>query len=1086
VTSRSSLQYALAIVAILLCISGHRAAAASSQVQAPPASGGPVVVVDSGQPVVRLAVADGQDIRFARISRTQGLSQTRVEKIVQDDLGFIWFGTQYGLNRYDGYRFKVFVHDDKDPESLGGVDIFSLFKDHSGTLWIGCAHSLDRFDSRTSTFEHYRVDTEQPGQPDLTVRHISEDRSGTLWLSTAVGLYSLDPTSRRTLKYHHDQDDTASLASDYIKFTGTDRRGDFWVADSEGLEQFDPRQARVKLRIPLPESRDLSFYEDRTGTFWLLFASGNGLATFDRDTRQLTRYSFNGQETPGGPLTGAISMVEDGAGTLWVGTLSDGLLQFDKNRRAVVRYTNHPADPESLAENRITVLYADRGGNIWTGLGASEPNLFATRQPGFKPLPADPETYANLGEALVNCLYEDHSGYLWIGMTGVLKRLDRKTGQYTHFAIPQHGIASDVISLVEDAEGFLWIGTSGQGLYRLDPATGRTQSFRHTPSDPTSLSNDVVQRLYIDHTGTLWATTWDGFDRYDAARGTFKTYRSDARDHNVAMPIAEDSSGHLWLGTAIPGLLRFDPVSGQFQSFEYAANPAASTGSDKTNTIHIAGPEAIWSGTQNGLYRLNPRTGQIAAYSSKDGLPGNAVSCILDDRRGNLWISTNEGIASFNQATRTFKQYSAADGLPGHDLTGWWACFRSHSGEMFFGGFHGATAFYPDQIVADAYAPPVVLTGFQLSGPAVDPNRQLLLDRSIAYTAQHTLSFGENSFSIEFSALSFRSPATNRYRYLLKGLDSTWHEVRSDRRVASYTTLPPGDYEFRVQGATSRGPWSEPGVAVRLVILPPWWQTWWFYAAVCCLLILALFAAYQRRLRQLDRLFEVRLEERTSERTRIARELHDSLLQGFQGLMFRLQAVRGMLPGRPGDAERALDVALDKADEAIAEGRDTVQDLRSSVLVESNLVAAIAAMGQEIAASATGEAAPSFRVIVEGEERSLDLTVRDEVYRIVREAARNAFRHASARAIEVEISYGDSQFSARVRDDGIGLDPNIVDRGQRTGHWGLPGMRERAESFGGNLNVWSERGAGTEVEVSIPGQIAYAKKRTSYPFWAAK
>jgi signal transduction histidine kinase len=263
------------------------------------------------------------------------------------------------------------------------------------------------------------------------------------------------------------------------------------------------------------------------------------------------------------------------------------------------------------------------------------------------------------------------------------------------------------------------------------------------------------------------------------------------------------------------------------------------------------------------------------------------------------------------------------------------------------------------------------------------------------------------------------------------------------------------------------------------VILPPWWQTWWFYAAVCCLLILALFAAYQRRLRQLDRLFEIRLEERTSERTRIARELHDSLLQGFQGLMFRLQAVRRMLPGRPGDAERALDVALDKADEAIAEGRDAVQDLRSSVLVESNLAAAIAAMGQEIAASATGEAVPSFRVIVEGEERNLDLTVRDEVYRIVREAARNAFRHASARGIEVEISYGDSQFSVRVRDDGIGLDPNIVDRGQRTGHWGLPGMRERAESFGGNLNVWSERGAGMEVEVSIPGQIAYAKRRTS-------
>jgi signal transduction histidine kinase len=251
-------------------------------------------------------------------------------------------------------------------------------------------------------------------------------------------------------------------------------------------------------------------------------------------------------------------------------------------------------------------------------------------------------------------------------------------------------------------------------------------------------------------------------------------------------------------------------------------------------------------------------------------------------------------------------------------------------------------------------------------------------------------------------------------------------------------------------------------------------------------LLLALFAAYRLRLRQLDRLFDIRLEERTSERTRIARELHDSLLQGFQGLMFRLQAVRRMLPAKPLDAERALDVALDKADEVIAEGRDAVQDLRSSVFMESNLVAVIAAMGQEIVASATTDAIPSFRVIVEGKERDLELAVRDEVYRIAREATRNAFRHAAARAIEVEISYGELQFSVRVRDDGIGLDPNIVDEGKRSGHWGLPGMRERAASFGGNLSVWSERGAGTEVEVSIPGGIAYARKRSSYHFWAAK
>jgi len=574
--------------------------------------------------------------------------------------------------------------------------------------------------------------------------------------------------------------------------------------------------------------------------------------------------------------------------------------------------------------------------------------------------------------------------------------------------------------------------------------------------------------------------------RFDAAHGTFKTYLSNANDRNAAMPIAEDASGHLWLGTVFSGLLRFDPVTEQIQAFEYRPNPdLAGTGSDKTNTLYIGGPDAIWSGTQNGLYRLNPRTGATTAYFTKDGLPSNAISCILKDRHNNLWISTNRGVAKFNPRTQAFKQYSVADGLPGQDLTGWWACFQSPSGEMFFGGFHGATSFFPDQIVEDTYAPPIVLTRFQLSGPAIDPNRALLLDRSIAYATQRTLSFRENSFSIEFSALSFRSPATNRYRYQMLGLDSTWHEVESDQRVAGYTTLPPGRYAFRAQGATSRGPWNEPGVSLQVTILPPWWATWWFYAAVGCLFILILFGAYQLRLRQLAHLFEIRLEERTSERTRIARELHDSLLQGFQGLMFRLQAVRRLLPGRSEEAVQALDVALDKGDAAIADGRDAVQALRSSVLIESNFVNVMGAMGQEIVSSGESDFPPAFRVIVEGKEQELEVTVRDEVYRISREATRNAFRHASAEAIEVEITYGDALFSVRVRDDGLGLDPNIIDRGQRSGHWGLPGMRERAASFGGRLNVWSERGAGTEVEVSIPARIAYARKRMSQHFWSA-
>lgn len=1052
----------LAIAACLL--------AAHPQVSANP-SPVPEAVVESR--TVPLPVTDGSDIRFTRLGRDRGLSQTRVTRIVQDNLGFMWFGTQYGLDRYDGYRFKVFVHDQSRPNSLGGVDIISLFKDRAGALWIGCAHSLDRLDPSTEMFEHFRVDPEHPGEPDVTVHHISQDRTGLLWLTTASGLYRLDPATRKSTRFHHDPAQPNSLQSDVIKSTGEDRRGALWVADGYGLEQLDPERG-VRWRIPVREPRDMSFYEDRRGVFWVTYASGNGLAVFDRARNTLTRYSFNDEQTPGGPLTGVIGMVEDHNGTLWVGTLADGLLKFDAERRQLVRYRNHASDSQSLSENRVTVLYEDRESNMWTGLGASEPNVFAIQQPPFQQLPPDPDAGGTLGETLVNALYEDREGFLWIGMTGTLKRLNRKTGQYVHFRIPARGPTSDILAITQDPAGEIWLGTSGQGLYRLNPASGATRSYQHDEADPTSLSDDVVQRLLIDHTGTLWAATWDGFNRFDPATGHFKRYNADPRVHIAAVPIAEDAAGYLWVGSAAAGLFRFDPSQETFRLFRYGPNLPTHEGNDKVNAIHVTGPESIWWGTQNGLYRLNPKTGATAGWFHKDGLPSDAVSCIQEDARGLLWIGTSQGVASFNPATQIFKRYSVADGLPGPDLTGWWACHRSRSGEMFFGGFHGATTFQPEQIADDFYTPPIVLTDFTVAATPAG-NDESSLGRAIAYATERTLSPEHRSFSIEFAALSYRSPLTNRYRYLLEGLDSDWHEVPSDRRIANYTMLPPGSYTFRVQGATSRGPWTEPGAALRIVIPPPWWATWWFRSLVVGVLIIVAIAAYRLRMRQLAHVFAIRLNERITERSRIARELHDSLLQGFQGILFRLQAVHSMLPGRAEDAKMALDAALDRADQALAEGRAAVQGLRASSLTETDFVQALVALGEELVTSATTQIVPHFRVLVEGKPRELSPIAGDEVYRFAREAVRNAFQHSRARAIEAEVSYGEKQLTVRIRDNGVGLDPQILDRGQRPGHWGIPGLRERAATLGAQLNIWSDQGAGTEIELALGAKIAYVR-----------
>jgi signal transduction histidine kinase len=402
---------------------------------------------------------------------------------------------------------------------------------------------------------------------------------------------------------------------------------------------------------------------------------------------------------------------------------------------------------------------------------------------------------------------------------------------------------------------------------------------------------------------------------------------------------------------------------------------------------------------------------------------------------------------------------------------------------MFFGGFSGATAFYPSRIVASSYVPKTVLTDFRLSGSSVPIGSGSPLSKSITYTDSITLSHRQNIFAIEFSALSYFNAVTNRYRYKLEGLDNQWHEVGSDQRVASYTTLPKGKYKFRVEGATSRGAWNEPGAALDIEILPPWWGTWWFLTACAALICILAWMLYRARLKRIAHQFNLTLEAQVNERTRIARDLHDTLLQSFHGLLFRIQAARNMLPRRPEEASEALDGVIGKAEQAITEGRDAIQNLRAEPAAEGDLVHMLTATGKELAGSQDANPDSAiFGVTVEGARQSLSPILQVEAYRIARELLRNAFLHARARKIEAEIRYEDRLFRLRIRDDGKGIDPKVAGEGRRAGHWGLPGIRERAKQIGARLEFWSEAGAGTEVELTVPASVAYEASRNGGGF----
>jgi signal transduction histidine kinase len=376
----------------------------------------------------------------------------------------------------------------------------------------------------------------------------------------------------------------------------------------------------------------------------------------------------------------------------------------------------------------------------------------------------------------------------------------------------------------------------------------------------------------------------------------------------------------------------------------------------------------------------------------------------------------------------------------------------------------------------------VVLTEFELFNKPVEvAGRDSPLRQAIHVASRITLRHDQSVFRFQFAALNYDSPHKNRYAYTMEGFDRTWQFTDATRRLATYTNLDPGDYTFRVKASNNDGVWNERGVALRLTILPPWWKTNSFRALCAAASFLLLWAAYQLRVRQLAHQFNMRLEERVAERTRVARDLHDTLLQSVQALLLGLQAGINMLAARPADARKVLEDTADHASQAIAEGRDAVQGLRRSTVEKNDLAAAIRTLGEELASAASTQPSPKFHVVVEGTSRNLHPILRDEVYRLAVEALRNAFRHAAAQNVEVDIRYDEKFFRLRVRDDGKGIPSDALSGDGREGHYGLPGMRERAKIVGGKLAIWTELDGGTEIELNIPRARAYEKSTRA--FW---
>jgi signal transduction histidine kinase/ligand-binding sensor domain-containing protein/DNA-binding NarL/FixJ family response regulator len=791
--------------------------------------------------------APGSSVRFNNISIEQGLSEASVVSMAQDQQGFIWFGTQNGLNRYDGYNFVVYKNDSKNPASLSNNYIYAVAVDQVGTLWIGTfGGGLDHFDARTGQFSHYKNNPNEANSlSNNRVKVIYEDSQGTLWVGTEGGLNQLNRQTGQFTRYLHDANDPDSLSNDNIWAMYEDQGGNFWIGSKRGgLDQLDRRSGKfTHYRDKLNSDTVQAINEDTADRLWVGTDSG-GVNVFDPQTGKFTIYRHAAQQPNSLSNDNVTAIYRDRADTMWVATLG-GVNRFQPDNAQFAHYQYDPADPASLIANPIYSIYEDAGGVMWFGTskGVSALNRRTEQFGHYKNRTSDPTSL--VGNAVYD-VYEDHLSAIWIAvLSSGVDRFDPATGQFVHYRHdannPQSLIDNNPRAIYEDRAGTVWIGSMG-GLDRFDRHTEQFTHYQHTTNAPYSLAHNEVWAMYEDQAGNFWVATYGGgLDQLDRASGAFTHHQTDPQNprslsSDAVATVYEDRQGNFWVGT-VAGLNKMNRATGEFDRYQHDPKNPRSLSNNTVATIYEDNAHNLWVGTVGGgVNKFDPTSNTFTRYGPEQGLPNEAVLCILEDDGGQLWMSTFGGLVRFDPVKESFRTYHEGDGLQS-DAFVVGACQRRPNGQMLFGGKNGFNLFDPNQIQDNSYLPPVRLTDFQIFNKSVSIGQardgQIILPQAIDLTESLNLSYRYNVFSFEFAALSFANSKRNQYAYMLAGFDKDWIFTTSQRRFATYTNLDGGDYVLRVKGANDSGLWNEAGaVALKLTIIPPFWQTWWFRIGV--------------------------------------------------------------------------------------------------------------------------------------------------------------------------------------------------------------------------------------------------------------
>ena len=785
-------------------------------------------------------LADQRDIFFDRLGTADGLSQSSITAITQDQSGFIWIGTQEGLNRYDGYGFQTFYHKEGDAGSLSHEYIRSLLSDSQGRIWVGTNEGLNIFDEASKSFSSFNLNSGDL-EAVITVYDLLEDRDGNIWVGTNLGLSRLSRNGQLT-NLRHQIADGQSLGKGNVRTLFQSSDGAIWVGTEQGgLNKIDSDTGEIMRFEHDPNNvgslsnnfvRDI--IEDDEGKLWIATYRG-GVSIFDPEQVSFRRMSFDQDNGNTLGSNRVRTLLKDENGDIWLGT-NGGLNLWHASSGDFFRYVNDVTNVRSVSNNTIFSLFQDRGGVIWVGTfdGVNKWNGKIQTFPHFRQS-SDPSSLASNS---TTSFAEAPNHDVWIGTVSGVTRWSATEGAFRTFSVDKFDLAANRVMSLISSNDELWVGTMAGGINVISDEE-IVAILKNDPDDKRSISSNAISRMYQDNEGRIWAATYGGGVNLYLGEGKFRRFPDASNPRGAfsdlrTLDIARASDDTFWIATYGGGVVVLDSTNGDALSLRH--NPDDRTSLSSDNVISLLRTEdTIWVGTRNrGLNRYNPGDGKFRRYTKSQGLLSDSVYGMLEDAEGNIWISGGKGLSVLDPKTDIFRHYDSSHGLQANDFNSG-AYLKLSDGSFIFGGNNGFNAFDPVRIGRNQYVPPIRLTSFSKF------NKAFGLPAPIDRTDLIELDYSDFVIGFEFSALDYTAPQKNQFKYKLEGFDPDWVDSAGTRQV-TYTNLDAGSYLFRVKGSNNDGIWNEEGTQVKLVVAPPLWATWWAYVIY---LLLFVFALYQ-------------------------------------------------------------------------------------------------------------------------------------------------------------------------------------------------------------------------------------------------